>query len=64
MVPYSPQQNGVAERKNRSILNMARCMLKAKHLPKEFWAEAMSCAIYLSNSSKTKAVWDQTPQEA
>ncbi|XP_022891768.1 uncharacterized protein LOC111406611 [Olea europaea var. sylvestris] len=36
-VPYSPQQNGVAERKNRSILNMARCMLKSKRLPKELW---------------------------
>lgn len=34
-VPYSPQQNGVVERKNRSIFNMARCMLKSKRLPKE-----------------------------
>ncbi|XP_069145588.1 uncharacterized protein [Solanum lycopersicum] len=63
-IPYLPQQNGVAERKNRTILNMARCMLKAKHLPKDFWAEDVSCAIYLRNRYPTKNVRDQTPQEA
>ena len=62
-VPYSPQQNGVAERKNRTILNMARCMLKAKSMPKEFWAEVVSCAVYLNNRSPTRNVRDQTPQE-
>ncbi|KAL4383581.1 hypothetical protein GQ457_15G010250 [Hibiscus cannabinus] len=59
-VPRSPQQNGVAERKNRSILNMARSMPKAKNMPKEFWAEA----VYLSNRSPTKNVDNVTPQEA
>jgi len=34
--PYSPQQNGVAERKNRTILDMVRTMLKSKNVPKEF----------------------------
>ncbi|KAL4369109.1 hypothetical protein GQ457_05G014540 [Hibiscus cannabinus] len=63
-VPRSPQQNGVAERKNRTILNMARSMLKAKNMPKEFWAEAVSCAVYLSNRSPTKNVDNVTPQEA
>ena len=43
---------------------MARCMLKVKHLPKEFWAEAVSCAIYLRNRSPNRNVRDQTPQEA
>ena len=43
---------------------MTSCMLKSKHLPKEFWAEAVSCAIYLSNRSLTRNVRDQTPQEA
>ncbi|KAL4319611.1 hypothetical protein GQ457_18G013070 [Hibiscus cannabinus] len=51
-VPRSPQQNGVAERKNMTILNMTRSMLKAKNMPKEFWAEAVSCAVYLSNRSQ------------
>ncbi|RDX88466.1 hypothetical protein CR513_29937, partial [Mucuna pruriens] len=63
-VPRTPQQNGVVERKNRTILNMARCMLKAKSMPKEFWAETISCAVYLSNHSPTKNVKGQTPQEA
>ncbi|KAL4280140.1 hypothetical protein GQ457_03G000400 [Hibiscus cannabinus] len=63
-VPRSPQQNGVAERKNRTILNMARSMLKAKNMPKEFWVEAVSCAVYLSNRSPTKNVDNVTPQEA
>ncbi|KAL4278554.1 hypothetical protein GQ457_03G001430 [Hibiscus cannabinus] len=39
-VRYTPQQNGVAERKNRTILDMARSMVKGKHLPRNFWAEA------------------------
>jgi transposase InsO family protein len=38
---YSPQQNGVAEMKNRTILDMVRSMLKSKKMPKEFWAEAV-----------------------
>jgi transposase InsO family protein len=47
--PYSPQQNGVAERKNRTILDMVRSMLKSKKMPKEFWAEVVQCAIYVQN---------------
>lgn len=39
--PYSPQQNGVAERKNRTILDMVRAMLKGKNMPEKFWAEAV-----------------------
>ncbi|GJU49498.1 retrovirus-related pol polyprotein from transposon TNT 1-94 [Tanacetum coccineum] len=37
-VPYSPQQNGVSERKNRTVMEMARSMLYEKKLPKTFWA--------------------------
>ncbi|GKF71888.1 retrovirus-related pol polyprotein from transposon TNT 1-94 [Tanacetum coccineum] len=47
--PYSPQQNGVVERKNRTILNMVQSMLKSKKMPKEFWAEVVDCAVYLLN---------------
>jgi len=43
---YTPQLNGVAERKNRMILDMARSLLKAKKLPKQYWVEAVSCGIY------------------
>ncbi|KAH9719925.1 hypothetical protein KPL70_005931 [Citrus sinensis] len=63
-IPRSPQQNGVAERKNKTILNMARSMLMSKRLPKEFWAEAIACAVYLSNRSPIRSVWGKTPQEA
>ncbi|KAK2994415.1 hypothetical protein RJ640_009642 [Escallonia rubra] len=63
-IPYSPQQNGVVERKNQLIVNMTRSMLKSKNLPKEFWAEAVDCAVYLSNRCPTRSVWNQTPQEA
>ncbi|WOG95118.1 hypothetical protein DCAR_0314420 [Daucus carota subsp. sativus] len=61
---YTPQQNGVAERKNRTILDMARSMVKAKHLPRTFWAEAVLCAVYLLNRCPTKSVRNKTPNEA
>jgi len=62
--PYSPQQNGVAERKNRTILDMVRSMLKSKNMPKEFWAEAVQCAVYVQNRCPHLKLGDQTPQEA
>ncbi|GJX67573.1 retrovirus-related pol polyprotein from transposon TNT 1-94 [Tanacetum coccineum] len=62
--PYSPQQNGVVERKNRTILNMVRSMLKSKKMPKEFWAEAVDCAVYLLNRCPSKSLDNKTPQEA
>ena len=61
---YTPQQNGVAERKNRTIMDMVRCMLKAKQMPREFWAEAVATAVYILNRCPTKSVRDKTPEEA
>jgi len=61
---FTPQQNGVAERKNRTIMNMVRCMLSEKHLPKFLWGEAVNWAAYILNRSPTLAVKDKTPQEA
>ena len=43
---YTPQQNGVSERKNRSIMEMTRCMLHEKELPKKLWAEAANTAVF------------------
>ncbi|KAL0358315.1 UNVERIFIED_CONTAM: putative mitochondrial protein [Sesamum angustifolium] len=51
-VSYNPQQNGVSERKNRTVMEMARSMLQEKHLPKAFWAEAVYTAVYLLNRHK------------
>lgn len=61
---YTPQQNGIAERKNHTILDMTRTMLKEKGLPKKFWAEAVACTVYLLNRCPTKSVRNMTPQEA
>ena len=63
-VAYSPQQNGVSERKNRTIMEMARSMLKEKGLPNTFWAEAVYTAVYILNRCPTKSVKDKTPIEA
>ena len=62
--PYTPQQNGVVERKNRTIMEMARCVLHDKGLPKKFWAEAANTAVFLPNRLPTKAVQKKTPFEA
>ncbi|GKV20502.1 hypothetical protein SLEP1_g30621 [Rubroshorea leprosula] len=56
----SPQQNGVVERKNRTILNMARSMMKTKKMPRKFWAEVVECAVYLLNRCTTKVVENKT----
>eukprot|EP00253_Pinus_taeda_P031858 PITA_31858 len=61
---YTSQQNGVAERKNRTIMDMVRSMLKAKHLPNDYWAEAIHCAIYILNRCPTKAVMNRVSEEA
>lgn len=47
--PHTPQQNGRAERANRTIFESARTMLKAKELPKWLWAEAVNTAVYILN---------------
>ncbi|KAL4317940.1 hypothetical protein GQ457_18G004620 [Hibiscus cannabinus] len=62
--PYTPEQNGVAERKNRTVVEMERSMLRAKGLPNQLWAEAVATAVYLLNLSPTRAVLNQTPYEA
>lgn len=62
-VPGSPQQNGVAERANRTVLEAARCMLQDAGLKKEFWAEAVNTAVYIKNRCPTKAVMGTTPEE-
>ena len=62
-VPYTPEQNGVAERKNRSIVGAARAMLHDQGLPFFLWAEACSTAVYLQNRSPHRAVGSKTPEE-
>lgn len=55
-VPKTPEQNGVAERMNRTLVETVRAMLSDSKLPKKFWAEALSTASYVRNWSPTNAV--------
>ncbi|KAG8475529.1 hypothetical protein CXB51_032298 [Gossypium anomalum] len=58
-VCYTPQQNGVAGRMNRTIIEKVRCMLSNANLPKLFWAEAAFTACFFINRSPSVAneVW-------
>lgn len=62
-VAYTPQQNGVAERMNRTLTEMARTMVASAKLNKHFWGEAILTATYLINRLPTKALIDKTPYE-
>nr|KYP52459.1 Retrovirus-related Pol polyprotein from transposon TNT 1-94 [Cajanus cajan] len=62
--PYTPQKNGVNERKNRTIMEMATSMMHEKELPKKFWAKATNMTMFLLNRLPTKAVLGKTPYEA
>ena len=63
-MPYSPQQNGVSERKNQTILNMVRCLLKDKNMSKKFWGEAIACEVYLLNRFSSKRLHNMIPKQA
>ena len=50
-IPNTPEQNGVAERMNRTLVEAGRSMLADSRLPHRFWTEALSTAVYLRNRS-------------
>ncbi|WVZ48804.1 LOW QUALITY PROTEIN: hypothetical protein U9M48_000211 [Paspalum notatum var. saurae] len=62
--PYTPQQNGVVERRNQTVMATARCMLKARNMPGTFWGEAVHTAVFVLNQSPTRSVAGKTPYEA
>ena len=62
-VPYTPHQNGVAERKNRALKEMATCMIEEKDLSTKLWVEAINCAAYVQNRELHKSVKGKTPYE-
>lgn len=62
-VGYAPEQNGNAERMNRTIIEKARSMLFDAKLSKKYWAEAISTAAYLINRTPTRADKGKTPEE-
>lgn len=61
--PYTPQQNGRAERELRTIMESARSMLYAKDIPTNLWAEAVSCAVYVLNRSSSSQTVNVSPYE-
>lgn len=62
--PYSPQQNIVVERRNRTLLEMTRSILKHMNVPSWLWGEATRHATYLINRIATRSLTGETPYEA
>ena len=59
---YTPEQNGVAERKNQTIVEMAQTMLQEKSMPKIFGGEAIVMTVYLLNRCTSEGIHTVTPQ--
>ncbi|KAJ9557526.1 hypothetical protein OSB04_012140 [Centaurea solstitialis] len=60
--PYTPQMNGVSERRNRTLLDMVRSMMCRSSLPVSFWGHALETAAHILNKVPTKSV-EKTPYE-
>ena len=61
-MPGLPNQNGVAEIKDQTLLDMVRSMLNSSKLPKSLWTEALKTTVYILNRVPTKAIL-KTPFE-
>ncbi|KAL0293730.1 UNVERIFIED_CONTAM: Copia protein [Sesamum angustifolium] len=61
-MPGTPQQNGVAERRNRTLMDMVRSMMSHTNLSLELWSEALKTAVYILNRVPSKVV-PKTPFE-
>ena len=60
---YTPQQNGVAERKNRTLMDMARSMMDEFQSSQNFWAETISAAFHYSNRLYLRKIINKTPYD-
>lgn len=61
--PYMPQHNEITDKRNITILDMVRCMLKQKNLPKSLWSEAVTAIFYIMNKYPTKKLKNKVPKE-
>ena len=57
----TPQQNGVAERKNRHLLEVARCLMFQMYVPNSYWGEAVLTAVYLINRVISRVLGNTSP---
>ena len=62
--PYTPEQNGVAERTNRTIFSKVRSAIEDSNLPPELWPEILLGAIHVTNRIATSSLDKMTPAEA
>ena len=62
--PYTPHQNGMAERKNISLKEMATCMTEVRDINPKLWYEAISFSSHIQNISFHKSVKGMTPHKA
>lgn len=62
-VPYTPEQNGSAEREMRTIMEAARTMLYSKNMELKFWAEAVNAAAFVINRTGTSTIEGKSPYE-
>ena len=62
-MPSSSDQNGVAERRNRTLMDMVRSMKSNKKLPQYLWIETLKTTVYILNRVPTKVV-SKTPFES
>ncbi|MCO5600558.1 hypothetical protein L7F22_054672 [Adiantum nelumboides] len=60
---YTPQQNGVAERKNKAIAEIARAMMNEMNMPLTYWAEAVHTTVHIMNQTPTTAIHEISSSE-
>ena len=62
-IPYNPQQNGVAERNNISIMEVVKSMIHDQDLPMYLWEEAAITTLYVQNKISHNSLGNKTPKE-